>query len=48
MFPSFYLLNLQAQQQALNTVYMFHTEDKTVIHLINCEPVAVSTISPNL
>jgi len=53
MFPVFHLLNLQAQQPALNMVYVFHTEKKTVIHLIICEPVAefcssVSTISPNL
>jgi len=38
--PSFYLLNLKAQHQALNTVYMFHTENKTVIHVIICKPVA--------
>jgi len=40
MFPVFYLLNSKAQQQAMNMVYMFHTEDKTVIHLIICKPVA--------
>lgn len=40
LFPVFYLLNLKEQQQVLNTVYMFHTEDKIVSHLIICKPVA--------